>query len=87
MQDAQALAKTLGESRATVMQATPTLWQTLMAEGGERLPDLTGLVMLTGGEPLPGELARTLAARGRAADQSLRPDRDHDLVRRHDAGR
>ena len=37
VQDAQALAKMLGDSRATVMQATPTLWQTLMAEGGERL--------------------------------------------------
>ena len=29
------------------------------------LPDLKGLAMLTGGEPLPGELARTLAAHGR----------------------
>ena len=44
-----------------------------------------GLAMLTGGEPLPGELARALAAHGRELDQSLRPDRDHDLVRRHDA--
>ena len=65
VQDAQALAKTIGESGATVMQATPTLWQTLMADGGEHLPDLKGLAMLTGGEPLPGELARTLAAHGR----------------------
>ena len=29
------------------MQATPTLWQTLLAEGGEHLPDLKGLAMLT----------------------------------------
>ena len=30
----------IGDSGATVMQATPTLWQTLLADGGERLPDL-----------------------------------------------
>ena len=65
VQDAQALAKTIGESGATVMQATPTLWQTLMADGGDTLPDLKGLAMLTGGEALPGELARALKARGR----------------------
>ena len=65
VQDAQALAKTIGASRATVMQATPTLWQSLMADGGAHLPDLKGLAMLTGGEPLPGALARALQARGR----------------------
>ena len=67
------------------MQATPTLWQALLAEGGEHLPDLKGLTMLTGGEALPGELARRLAARGRRLSQSVRADRDHDLVRRHGA--
>ena len=66
VQDAQALARTIGATGATVMQATPTLWQTLLAEGGEHLPDLKGLAMLTGGEALPGELARSLAAHGRA---------------------
>ena len=65
VQDAQALARTIGASGATVMQATPTLWQTLIAEGGEHLPDLKGLAMLTGGEALPGELARSLTAHGR----------------------
>ena len=64
VQDAQALARTIGASRATVMQATPTLWQSLLAEGGEQLSDLKGLAMLTGGEPLPGELARALQAHG-----------------------
>jgi amino acid adenylation domain-containing protein len=63
VQDAQALARTIGASGATVMQATPTLWQSLMADGGKHL-DLKGLAMLTGGEPLPGELARALQARG-----------------------
>ena len=64
VQDAEALAKTIGATGATVMQATPTLWQTLLAEGGAHLPDLKGLAMLTGGEALPGELARSLAAHG-----------------------
>ena len=36
--------------------------------------------MLVGGEALPGELARALAAQGGRLDQPLRPDRDHDLV-------
>ena len=66
IQDAQALARFIGDSHATVMQATPTLWQTLMNESGEHLTALKGLAMLTGGEPLPGELARMLAAHGRA---------------------
>ncbi len=35
-----------------------------MADGGQHL-DLKGLAMLTGGEPLPGELARALQERGR----------------------
>ena len=43
VQDAQAVARTIGESRATVMQATPTLWQTLMSDGGAQLPELNGL--------------------------------------------
>ena len=64
VQDARALARTIGASGATVMQATPTLWQTLLADGGAELSALQGLVMLTGGEALPGELARALAAHG-----------------------
>ena len=37
--------------------------------------------MLVGGEALPGELARALRdAAAAELDQSLRPDRDHDLV-------
>ena len=54
------------------------------ADGGERLaPDLDGLAMLTRRRAAAGELARQrCAAHGRTLDQSLRPDRDHDLVRR-----
>ena len=37
VQDAQALARTIDVAGATVMQATPTLWQTLLAEAGEHL--------------------------------------------------
>src|SRR6185436_13198909 len=55
-------------SRATLMQATPTLWQTLLAEGLE--PDtalcLRAMTLLVGGEALPGELARALTKCGRA---------------------
>ena len=72
VQDAQALARTIGASGATVMQATPTLWQTLLGRSGERRAarTLKGLTMLTGGEPLPGELARALRGAGGALAQS-----------------
>ena len=49
-------------SRATVMQATPTLWQSAAWPTAASSCDLNGLAMLTGGEPLPGELARALAS-------------------------
>ena len=42
VQDARALARHIAESRATVMQATPTLWQSLLSDGGEALPDSAG---------------------------------------------
>src|SRR5262245_5702106 len=64
VQDAQALARHIGETGATVMQATPTLWQSLLSDGGAALPDLKDLTMLTGGEALSGELARALRERG-----------------------
>ncbi|MEV5708584.1 amino acid adenylation domain-containing protein, partial [Actinoallomurus sp. NPDC052274] len=47
---------------ATVMQATPTLWQEL-TELPEP-PDLGGLRVLVGGEALPAGLARALLERG-----------------------
>ncbi|HEY3847267.1 MAG TPA: amino acid adenylation domain-containing protein, partial [Acetobacteraceae bacterium] len=65
VQDAQALARAIGATGATVMQATPTLWQSLTTDGAEHLPDLKGLAVLTGGEPLPGELARRLQDKAR----------------------
>ena len=60
--DPRALAAHLARTRATVMQATPTLWRSLIDEH----PDaVRGLHVLVGGEALPAELADDLA--GRAA--------------------
>ncbi|MDA0567788.1 amino acid adenylation domain-containing protein, partial [Streptomonospora sp. S1-112] len=60
VRDPVALAELIGSSGATVMQATPALWQALV----EEQPDaLHGLRVLVGGEALPGALARELAAR------------------------
>ncbi|GAA0603000.1 hypothetical protein GCM10010174_19080 [Kutzneria viridogrisea] len=53
-----ALARTSG---ATVMQATPSLWQAALAEDAE---SLRGMRMLVGGEALPAALAGTMAEVG-----------------------
>ena len=91
MQDAAALARAIGATGATVMQATPTLWQALVTDGAERRQypqdPLAGLRMLVGGEPLTGRAGAHAASPWTDAQQSLRPDRDHDLVRRHGARR
>jgi len=57
VQDGFALAKLVCDHGATVLQATPTLWQMLVEAG---LKDRPALKMLCGGEPLPKELARSL---------------------------
>ena len=76
VQDAQALARHIAKTRATVMQATPTLWQSLLSESGDALPDLKGLTMLTGGEALSGELARALRiAAANSSTSTARPRR------------
>ncbi|MGK4580265.1 amino acid adenylation domain-containing protein [Kitasatospora sp. HPMI-4] len=54
VRDPALLAALLRGSRATIMQATPTLWQALLAEHAE---DARGLRMLVGGEALPAPLA------------------------------
>ncbi len=61
--DPEGLARLIGSSRATVVQATPTLWQSLLADVPEALH---GLRVLTGGEALPTATARGL--RKRAAE-------------------
>ncbi|MFJ8802978.1 amino acid adenylation domain-containing protein [Streptomyces sp. NPDC102487] len=58
-----AVLKTMREHHVTVVQATPAFWQILLMEE----PDAArGLRILVGGEALPPQLARTLAAQ--AAD-------------------
>ncbi|UYN93996.1 MAG: amino acid adenylation domain-containing protein [Enhydrobacter sp.] len=49
------------KSRATLMQATPTLWRMLLEARFDSHP---GLRMITAGEPLPRELADRLLAGG-----------------------
>jgi acyl-coenzyme A synthetase/AMP-(fatty) acid ligase/aryl carrier-like protein len=61
VQDGFALVKLARESGATVIQATPTLWQMLVEAG---LKPKNRLKMLCGGEPLPRDLARTLIGLG-----------------------
>ncbi|MFE9458281.1 amino acid adenylation domain-containing protein [Streptomyces californicus] len=60
VRDPFALAALIRSSGPTVMQATPSLWRVLAdADPGA----LRGLRALSGGEPLPGDLARTLTRR------------------------
>ena len=61
--DGRALLQLLKDERITMLQATPSTWQLLLAAGWEKsLP----LVALSGGEPLSLDLARQLLARCRA---------------------
>ncbi|MFE1839311.1 amino acid adenylation domain-containing protein [Streptomyces sviceus] len=57
VKDPVALARLVEQSGATVLQATPTAWQGLVATRPEALH---GLVKLVGGEALPGPLGRAL---------------------------
>lgn len=59
VEDGFALVRLLAETKATVLQATPTLWQMLVEAG---LDGNRPLKKLCGGEALPKALARTLAA-------------------------
>ncbi|MDX2704117.1 amino acid adenylation domain-containing protein, partial [Streptomyces sp. PA03-6a] len=57
--DPRALAELIRQSAATVLQATPAVWQTLAVEA----PDaISGLRALVGGEALPPALAQQLTA-------------------------
>lgn len=60
VRDGFALVRLVESSCATVLQATPTLWQ-MLVEAGLRRP---GLKMLCGGEPLPKALASSLLGLG-----------------------
>ncbi|GAQ53473.1 amino acid adenylation domain-containing protein [Streptomyces acidiscabies] len=56
--DGVALRERVEQASPTVLQATPTTWQMLLAAGWQGDPALKALC---GGEPLPTELAHTLA--------------------------
>ncbi|WP_217142904.1 non-ribosomal peptide synthetase [Streptomyces sp. AC627_RSS907] len=57
--DPARLRRLLLTERVSVMQATPSLWQAVSAEGA---PALGGVRVLVGGEALPAPLARELLA-------------------------
>ncbi len=59
--DPRRLARLAERTGATLMQATPSLWRAVAEAAPEAL---TGLRVLSGGEPLAPDLAATLAARG-----------------------
>ncbi|MGW0905310.1 amino acid adenylation domain-containing protein, partial [Streptomyces sp. NPDC002853] len=56
--DQDAFGRTIQESGASVVQATPTLWRSVLAGGRV---DLGGVRVLVGGEALPADLAARLA--------------------------
>ncbi|MER6623335.1 non-ribosomal peptide synthase/polyketide synthase [Streptomyces sp. NPDC000931] len=58
VRDPAALLRLAADSGATVLQATPALWQALVSHDPEAV---RGLRKLVGGEALPGELADRLA--------------------------
>ncbi|MER7847144.1 amino acid adenylation domain-containing protein [Kitasatospora sp. NPDC096077] len=64
VRDPAELAALLRRSGATVMQATPTLWQALLSEHPQ---DARGLRMLVGGEALPAPLAARMRELGQEA--------------------
>ena len=61
VQDVAALAALIAASGATVVQATPSLWQELVVQAPEVL---RGLRVLVGGEALPAALAAALCDAG-----------------------
>jgi amino acid adenylation domain-containing protein/non-ribosomal peptide synthase protein (TIGR01720 family) len=63
VQTPSALARAAAETEATIMQATPSLWRSLLNEASAALPRLR---MLVGGEALPGDLAVHMLQAGRS---------------------
>jgi amino acid adenylation domain-containing protein len=62
--DPAELLALLHRTRATIMQATPSLWRALVAESAARGEALPALRVLVGGEALPSALAADLRAVG-----------------------
>ena len=59
--DPPALLRLIQRSDASLVQATPTAWRLIAPVAGD---ELTGRVLLCGGEPMPAVLARRLRALG-----------------------
>ncbi|MEV5412193.1 non-ribosomal peptide synthase/polyketide synthase [Thermopolyspora sp. NPDC052614] len=70
VRDPWQLAHLIQAERATVMQATPSLWAALLESTDADLSDVRALV---GGEALPLTLARDLAARARSVTNLYGP--------------
>ncbi|MGW0425117.1 amino acid adenylation domain-containing protein, partial [Streptomyces sp. NPDC003015] len=68
--DPRALLRAVERSGATLVQATPSLWQGVSAEA-ER--ELAGVRVLVGGEALPAQLARSLAGQARSVTNLYGP--------------
>ncbi|WP_157874539.1 non-ribosomal peptide synthetase, partial [Streptomyces sp. AcH 505] len=68
--DPRALLRAVADREVTVVQATPSLWQGVVAE--ER-GELGGVRVLVGGEALSAELARALTARARSVTNLYGP--------------
>ena len=77
LREPEELSALLERHQVTVMQATPSLWQVLVARRPERLRHIRAVI---GGEAVPAELAETLSRPHRVAAGLLRADRDHRLV-------
>ncbi|MGP3990043.1 amino acid adenylation domain-containing protein [Streptomyces sp. 3N207] len=61
MRDPALLTGLVEQERISIVQATPSLWQVLIGSCGAEARELT---MLSGGEPLPADLAAEMRARG-----------------------
>ncbi|MEU0950670.1 amino acid adenylation domain-containing protein, partial [Streptomyces canus] len=70
VRDPQAVAELVARCGVTVMQATPALWQSLLAGHAEAV---RGLRVLVGGEALPPALAARLVEAGRSVTNLYGP--------------
>lgn len=77
--DGVALRERVERSAPTVLQATPTTWQMLLAMRLERRSGAAGAVRRRTDAPRAG---RATHVQGRCVVQHVRPDRDHHLVHR-----
>ncbi|MEV7746796.1 amino acid adenylation domain-containing protein [Streptomyces griseorubiginosus] len=68
--DPRALLRAVERTGATLVQATPSLWQGVAAEAAG---ELAGVRVLVGGEALPAELARSLAGQARSVTNLYGP--------------